>query len=122
MSTGTILLVAGDNLPNVQVALTNSVTGKPIDLSANGNGGTAATIVVKMREAGQTTILAQLPGNFITDVGDGTDGNNGIIQFMFAGSSLQVTAGVYEFEVDINFNGQIQTVFDILRARVRSRF
>jgi hypothetical protein len=116
MSTGTILLVAGDQLPNVQIALTNQLTGAPTDLSAAGNNGVAATVAVKMRQAGTTTVLAELPGNFVND------GSDGLVAFMFVGTALQVGAGIYEFEVDINFNGLTQTVYDLLRARVRARF
>lgn len=108
-----INLVAGDNLPAVQVLLTDEVTNLPLNMSAAGT-----TIVVKMREAGTTTVLADIPGNF-----DSTNGADGIFTFAFAGSTLQLAPGLYEFEIVIQWgSGAIQTVYDILRARVRAAF
>ncbi len=113
--SSTILLVEGDNLPNVQVTLTNTATGKPLDLSAATNGFTP-TLTAKMRQMGTTTVLAVIPVTFVNS------GSDGLVEFAFAGNTLQVAAGMYEFEIDINWNGSIQTVFDTLRARVRQRF
>lgn len=107
-----ILLVAGDNLPAVQVLLTDKTTGLPLNMSAAGT-----TVTVKMRAAGTTTVLATIPGNF-----DATNGVDGIFTFAFAGNTLNVAPGLYEFEIVINWNGSEQTVFDILRARVRAAF
>lgn len=106
------MLVAGDNLPAVQVLLTDEATGNPLNMSAAGT-----TVTVKMREAGTTNVIATIPGNF-----DATNGADGIFTFAFAGETLQVGPGIYEFEIIVNWNGSTQTVFDILRARVRAAF
>lgn len=106
-----IKLVTGDNLPNVQVALTNDTTGLPIDLSpAN------TLITVKMRALGSTTVIASLQG---TIVNTGTDG---LMEFGFPGSSLNVAPGAYEFQISVSFNGLIETVFDTLKAQIRQAF
>lgn len=109
---GVIFLVAGDNLPAIQVLLTDETTGLPLNMSVAGT-----TVTVKMREAGTTTVLATIPGTF-----DANNGSDGIFTFAFAGSTLQLQPGIYEFEIIVNWNGQTQTVFDILRARVRAAF
>lgn len=110
-NVGTCLLVAGDNLPAIKLLLTDEATGAPINMSAAGT-----TVTVKMRAAGTTTVLATAPGVFVTN------GSDGLFTFAFAGNTLSVAPGYYEFEININWNGQIQRVFDILRAQVRAAF
>lgn len=107
-----IKLVTGDNLPNVQVALTNEETGAPIDLSpAN------TTISVKMRALGSTTVIATLQGSIVN-----APGTDGLIEFGFPGSSLSVAPGAYEFQISVSFDGLIQTVFETLKAQIRAAF
>lgn len=106
-----IKLVSGDNLPNIQVTLTNKQTGLPIDLSPSNT-----VITVKMRTVGTTVVLATLNG---TLVNTGTDG---LFSFAFPGTALLVPAAQYEFEIDVSFNGAIETVYDLIRAQVRARF
>jgi hypothetical protein len=110
-----ILLVNGDNLPNVQLALTNTTTGAPIDMSAATNG-VAATVYVKMRAAGTTAPVTTIPASFVNT------GSDGLVQFAFAGNTLNVNPGMYEFEVVINWNGNTQTVYGIFRGHVRQAF
>lgn len=107
-----IKLVTGDNLPNVEVALTDEFTGLPIDLSpAN------TVITVKMRQLGKTTILATLQGTVVN-----APGTDGIMEFGFPGSSLQVAPGSYEFQISVSFNGLVETVFETLKAQIRQAF
>ncbi len=40
----------------------------------------------------------------------------------FTGGVLNVDPGMYEGEIVINFNGQVQTVYDTLRFTVRENF
>lgn len=106
-----IKLVSGDNLPNVQVTLTNETTGLPIDLSpAN------TLITVKMRALGTTTVLATLQGSLVNT------GTDGLMQFGFPGSALNVPAGAYEFQISVSFNGNIETVYETLKAQIRTAF
>jgi len=44
------------------------------------------------------------------------------VQFGFTGGVLDVDPGMYEGEIAIDFNGQVQTVFDTLRFTVRANF
>jgi len=44
------------------------------------------------------------------------------VRFGFPGNTLDVEQGVYEGEIEISFNGQIQTVFDVLKFYVRQDF
>lgn len=107
-----IKLVTGDNLPNVQVALTDDTSGKAIDLSpAN------TLITVKMRALGSTTVIATLQGSIVN-----APGTDGLIEFGFPGSSLNVAPGAYEFQISVSFNGLIETVFDTLKAQIRQAF
>lgn len=103
-----IRLVQGDNLPYIRVALKNA-DETPLDVSD-------ATVVVKFRAAGSTTTLSVIPCNFVTD------GTDGFVVFNFPGTTLNVPAGAYEGEIEINFVGQIQTVYNLLKFLVREDF
>ena len=106
-----IRLVKGDERPVIILTLTDDVTGSAIDLSAP-----TTSIFVKFREAGTTTLLSTIT---CSKVGTGATGQ---IQFDFTGGILDVDPGMYEGEVSISFNGQVQTVFDTIRFTVRSNF
>jgi len=103
-----IKLVQGDNLPYIRVALKNA-DGTAMDVSD-------ATIVVKFRAAGTTVTLSTLSCTFVTD------GTDGLVVFNFPGTTLDVDAGSYEGEIEIDFAGQIQTVYNLLKFLVREDF
>jgi len=103
-----IRLVQGDNLPYIRVALKNA-DETPLDVSD-------ATVVMKFRAAGSTTTLSTIPCTFATD------GVDGVIVFNFPGDTLNVPAGSYEGELEIDFTGQIQTVYNLLKFLVREDF
>ena len=111
MAADVIRLVAGDERPVIVLTLTDDITGSPIDLSLG-----TTTISVKFRKAGTTTLLSTIT---CSKVGNGTDGR---VQFGFSGGVLDVDPGMYEGEVNINFNGESQTVFETLRFTVRDNF
>lgn len=103
-----IKLVQGDNLPYIKVSLKNA-DGTALDI-------TSATVTLYFREAGSTTILSTIT---CTAVGNPT---NGIVQFNFPGTTLNVEPGMYEGEIEVNFGGAKQTVYDILKFSVRAQF
>jgi hypothetical protein len=106
----TIRLVQGDTKPDIALTLTDEATGNAIDLSA-----ATTTVYVKFRAAGTTTLL-----NTITCTK--TDALAGKVQFNFSGGVLDVSAGLYEGEIEIDYNGDTHTVYDTLRFRVRDDF
>lgn len=110
-ATDVIRLVSGDERPVIILTLTDDTTGSPIDLSAP---TTSAT--VRFRPAGTTSTPTVIS---CTKVGSGATGQ---IQFFFGLGELDVAPGMYEGEVRIDFNGQIQTVFETLRFTVRANF
>lgn len=104
-----IKLVHGDTRPQIQVTLTDNTTGAPITISG-------ATPRLKFRAAGSTTLLTTL-------VGTVTDGANGVAVFAWTTGSLNVDAGSYEGEIEITFaDGTIQTVYDVLKFKLRADF
>jgi hypothetical protein len=103
-----IKLVRGDNLPVIKLALKNA-DATPLDVSD-------ATVVVKFRATGSTTTLSTLSCSFVSD------GTDGYVLFSFPGTTLNVPAGAYEGEIEINFAGQIQTVYNLLKFVVREQF
>ena len=111
MAVDVIRLVEGDEKPVIVLTLTDDLTGSPIDLSL---GTTVVTI--KFREAGTTTLLSTISTSKLSG------GTTGQVQFDFTGGVLNVDPGMYEGEIVINFNGQVQTVYDTLRFTVRESF
>jgi len=104
----TVKLVRGDNYPLITLTLTDEATELPIDLSAG-----STTVNVEFRPAGQTTNVAVIP---CTKPSGGADGK---VQFFFPGTTLDVEPGNYEGEIVISFNGLRQTVYDVIKFKVR---
>lgn len=110
MSTERILLVQGDTRPAIVCTLMDEITQLPINL-------TGATPRLKFRAPGSPTVLA-------TVIGSVTDGANGVCVF-YPASAPEMLAGFgnFEGEIEITFSdGQIQTVYEPLRFKVRQEF
>jgi len=105
----TIKLVKGDELPQITLTLTDDVTSSAVNLSA-----ATTTVNVKFRKKGTTTTLSNISTTKTTD------GSDGKVHFDFSNGVLDVDPGEYEGEVVINFNNSIQTVYDVLKFRVRA--
>jgi len=105
-----IKLVKDDNLPEITLTLTDRVTGDPIDLSA-----ASTTVTVDFRALGGTTVT-------VLNCLKVTNGADGKVKFFFPGNTLAVEAGPYEGEININFNGLKQSVYDVLKFKVREDF
>lgn len=105
-----IKLVQGDTRPILVVTLTDETSGDPINVSS-------ATVRLKFREAGQTGLTA-------TIVGAVTDGNNGVVAFSWSTAPTSLSEdGNYEGEIEITFSDStIQTVYDLLKFKVRPEF
>ena len=106
-----IKLVKNDTRPALVCTITDDTTGLPISI-------TGSTVVLFFRALGASTIQATVPGTV-------TDGANGKVVFYPASAPvmLQGDAGDYEGEIQITFpDGQIQTVYDVLKFRVREDF
>ena len=106
-----IKLVAGDSKPNITVTLTDASTAAAVDLSdAN------TTVRVYFRAAGTTTTLSTITCSK-------QDAENGVVEFDFSGGVLDdLDAGMYEGEIEIDFNGDTHTVFDVIKFRLRDEF
>lgn len=109
--TEKIKLVQGDTRPAIVCTLTDEVTGLAIDL-------TGATPRLKFRATGALTLTATVTGSVI-------DGPTGKCVFHPASAPemLSGEAGDYEGEIEILFaDGQIQTVYDVLKFKLREDF
>jgi hypothetical protein len=111
MSVDVIRLVQGDERPFIILTLTDDITSTPVDLSAS-----TTTVVLKFREAGTTNTPVIIPCNKLSTGADGK------VVFNFTGGVLDVPPGAYEGEVVIDYNGQTETVYDVVRFRVRENF
>lgn len=107
----TIKLVQGDNLPEVTLTLIDQQTDNPLDLSAS-----TTSIVVKLRALGGTTVLSTLS---CVKTNGGLDG---VLMFYFPANTLDIPAGQYQGEIEISYNGQYLTVYDLLQFTLRAEF
>jgi hypothetical protein len=105
-----IKLVRGNNRPYIKITLTDA-DGNAINLSA-----ATTTVSVRFRSVTSETTLATLTTTKISN------GTNGEVQFNFPGSTLDVPAGNYEFEIEVDFNGEKQTVYQTVKCLVREKF
>lgn len=111
MTTDVIRLVQGDERPYIILTLTDDVTKAPIDLSVAGT-----TVYIRFRQAGVTTPPAVIPCTILTPA------TSGRAMFSFVGGFLDVPPGMYEGEIVIDYNGQTETVYEVLRFRIRESF
>lgn len=105
-----IKLVRGDTRPQLQLTITDETTGLAIDI-------TGATVLMRFRAVGSTAVLDTLTGIV-------TNGAAGQVVIMWGDTTLDVDAGDYEGEVEVTFaSGQgIQTVYDVLKFKLREDF
>ena len=105
----TIKVVQGDELPQIVLTLTDDTANSVLDLSLS-----TTSVSIKFRKRGTTTTLSTISTT------KSTDGSDGKVTFNFAGGVLDVDPGEYEGEIVINYNGTLQTVYDLLKFRVRA--
>ena len=106
-----IRLVRNDTRPAIVCTITDETTGSAINV-------TGATARLKFRATGAETLTA-------TVVGVVTNGSAGQVTFYpsTAPEMLAGAAGEYEGEIEITFaDTQIQTVYDLLKFKVREDF
>jgi hypothetical protein len=106
-----IKLVQGDTKPALVCVVTDDTTGEALNI-------TGATVRLKFRAAGATTLTATVTGTV-------TDGAAGQVVFYpaTAPEMLQGEPGDYEGEIEITFSDStVQTVFDLLKFKVREDF
>ena len=106
-----IRLVQNDTRPSIVVTLSDEKTGTRLNI-------TGATVRLYFRRVGFTELQATVTASI-------TDAENGICVFFpsTAPEMLAGEAGDYEGEVEITFgDGTIQTVYGLLKFRVREDF
>ena len=106
-----IKLVQGDNYPTITLTLTDSQTGDALDLSAS-----TTIVLIKFRAVNSTTLLSTIT------CAKPNGGSDGVVAFYFPNTTLDVSAGNYQGEIEINYNGQYMTIFDVLQFVVRAEF
>lgn len=105
----TIKLVRGDNRPYIKLAFQQN--GSALDLS-----GDSVTVTLRFRSvASEDTAFTVVA----TKVSGGATGE---VTFNFPGDTLDLEAGYYEAEVEIDFDGERQTIYERLKFLVREQF
>jgi len=108
-----IRLVRGDTHPSLMFQIRDRATGKPISLEPE-----AMIPMAKFREAGTaatlfTATLAKVPGAE----------HIGQARLDWPAGALDVPEGIYEIEVYVTLgNSQVQTCYNVIRAKVREDF
>ena len=118
----TIYLVQGDTLPQLKITIRDqnmAAPGQTLDQEDQTTWAkvdlTGATVRMKVREVGGTTIKDTLIGTL-------TDAVNGEVVFLFDSDTLD-TSGTFEAEIEYTAtNGSIQTVYDLIKLQVREQF
>ena len=109
--TSRIKLVRGDTGPQIRLALTDTVTGNPIDL-------TGASVTLHFRAAGSDTVLFSRPA-FINPDTDTT----GICIIEWASDDLDQEEGDYEGEIEVvRASGLRETLYTVLKFKIRTDF
>ena len=111
MSSEKIRLVRNDTRPALVCTITDETTGAAINI-------TGATVRLKFRAAGVDTLQATVIGTVI-------NGTAGQVVFYPASAPemLQGEPGDYQGEIEVTFaDGQVQTVYDLLRFGIRQDF
>jgi hypothetical protein len=106
-----IKLVQGDvNRPQIKATITDENTGNVVDISGS-------TCLLKFRQVGSTTLQDTITGTVF-------DGPNGVVIFPMSALALSGDPGDYEGEIQVTFaaGAGVQTVYDVLRFRVREDF
>lgn len=109
--TERIRLVRNDTRPAIVCVITDNTTGEPINI-------TGATVLMKFRAAGEETLTATVTGAV-------TNGTAGQVAFYPASAPAMLAGdpGDYEGEIEITFpDSQVQTVYDLLKFKVRQDF
>ena len=120
--SSTLNLVTGDTLPELTFTLKDSstaATGQTLDSSDSDTwaaiGLTGATVRLRIREVGTTTVLSTLTCTV-------TNASGVQVTTNFPAGTL-TKEGTFEGELEITFsNGGIHTVYDLVKLKVRSDF
>jgi hypothetical protein len=119
--------VRGDTRPQLKFTINDENTGTFVDI-------TGATVLLKFRAAGSSTILFTRTGVLLTglDQADGSitydppynvAGAGGRVAFDFAAGNLDLDAGAYEGELEVTFyGGGVQTVYNPQKFTIRDDF
>ena len=118
----TIKLVVGDTLPELTFKLKDSNTaasGQTLDVENETTWAaidlSSGSVKFRIREVGQTTVLKTITATI-------TNASGGECALLFP-TGTWTAAGTYEGELEFTkSNGQIQTVQDLVKFKVRDDF
>jgi hypothetical protein len=109
--TEKIKLVRNDTRPALVCTISDQTTGQPINL-------TGCVVRLRFREAGASEVKAIVVGLI-----SNSQGGQVIFYPASAPEMLADSSGDYEGEIEITFSDNtVQTVFDLLKFRVREDF
>jgi hypothetical protein len=104
-----IRLVQGDTFPAITLTL-RKTNGSPVDVSES-----STVVRIYFRATGTDTVLSTITCSKF-------DPDNGVVKFGFYNNELDVEPGSYEGEVEVDFDGDTQTLYEVLKFQVRAEF
>lgn len=110
MPADPIKLVQGDSLPYVYLELSGSLDGSAIDLT-----DPSTNVRVRFKSTKSRAVLK-------TILCEKVEPAQGKVRFNFSSGTLDVPPGTYEGEIEIDFDGQTETIYDVLKFVVRPQF
>lgn len=126
--TDKLKLVRGDTRPQVRAIVRDETAKTPMDL-------TGATVRMLFRPAGGESLQATLAGVLLPGLEDeetgqvnssppyDVAGSGGRVAFSWSAGDLDCKPGEYEGEIKVTFpDTTLQTVYEILKFKVRDRF
>ena len=106
----TLKLVQNDTLPQLVISLTDKTDSSAIDLT------NVATILLKIRQFGGTTLKVSIPAYRTSPF------TGGSIFMDFPAGALD-TPGTFTGEIELTYSsGKVQTVFDEIKFEVRGEY
>jgi hypothetical protein len=110
MSSQLVKLVSGDTRPVLVFQVRDRKTGNIVDLTDS-----SISVFMKFRERGSATTLQDIAC-------EKTDPESGLCKMQWPKGSLDVEAGRYDGEVYVNFDGEIQSDYEIIKFKLREGF
>lgn len=106
-----IKLVRGDTAPQIRLTLTDEVSGAPINLLNT-------TVTLHFRAVGSETVLFSRPALINPDLA-----STGVCVISWEAGDLHQVPGDFEGEIEVvRPGGSRETLYDILRFRLREQF
>jgi hypothetical protein len=110
MSKPLVKIVSGDTRPVLVFQIRDRKTGTVVDLTES-----SISVFMKFRQVGSSETLQDIACEKV-------DPEQGVCKLQWPPGSLDIEAFRHEGEVYVNFDGEVQTDFEVVKFKVREGF